>query len=252
MDSADIEPAEPRSAAAEITCVCCPSGLAVTCAGGLPEEVPITTLAANTTLSHARSDLGGACQDRFRFFLRGSPMWLSSAPVRRRTLRSNKNAAQDLWGSWPLPRPFFPRCPSVRCAIHSSQEQLNRSQESFEYVVKRRPTTFHGLALVAPHFLPRTFQLSLIFSREFLPSGLLVIVQLRAFASGPCVGSTFVVGTDCCGLADLWFILCGILGLLVYWSFVAESWGCASRVDSFWASFARDSCFDLWCICLFL
>ena len=69
-----------------------------------------------------------------------------------------------------------------------------------------------------------------------------MIVQLRAFASGPCVGSIFVVGTDCCGLADLWFILWWDLGTVALLELgtvallelCGGKLGCASWVDSFW------------------
>ena len=51
-----------------------------------------------------------------------------------------------------------------------------------------------------------------------------MIVQLRAFASGPCVGATFVVVTDCCGLTDLWFILWWDLGTVALLELCGGRW----------------------------
>ena len=179
----------------------------------------------------ARSHLGAECQERFRLFY--AQQW--SVLPRRRTLRGKKYAAQDLLGQLGA-LTALPLTLSL-CGAPSTHRQNSEIGQwnALSYVVKRRPTTLHGLAsgssLPASHFLTLWH-----FQSKVLPSGLLEIVYLRAFACDPCVGSVIVVGTDCCGFADLWFILWWDLGTVGFIGALCRKGGQCKPWRQFFAS----------------
>ena len=77
-----------------------PLGLAVSCGTWSCGRGSQHHSCCNTTLNVARAiwALRARNDSASVFFMYGSLVWLSSVPLQRRTLRVNKNAAQDLWG----------------------------------------------------------------------------------------------------------------------------------------------------------
>ena len=154
------------------------------------------------------------------FFCTVVRVWLSSAPVRRRTLRLAIKMLRRISGaSLPLSLPFFPRCPSgvrhpdIARTVKSVTRMLCvRGEEAAHHVSQ---------TLAASHYLS--------FSVESFAVRISCDRSAASICFWSCVGSIFVVGTDCCGSADLWFILWWDLGTVGLLALCVGMVGCASR-----------------------